>query len=203
MQQHAPVPDARACIGRRSIVQSVIVPQQEDFVDPFVAEIRIFPFNFAPKGWAFCDGQLLPISQNTALFSLLGTTYGGNGKSNFALPDLQGRAPMHPGQGPGLSLHDLGETGGSETVTLLESEIPAHSHAVQAVNAPGNVKIPGPAVNLARANGGNVYANPNNLVFLAGEALAPAGGDQPHNNLQPYLTLNFNIAMQGVFPPRT
>ena len=96
--------------------------------DPFVAEIRIFPFNFAPKGWAWCNGQLLPLSQNTALFSLLGTTYGGDGKSNFALPDLEGRAPMHPGQGPGLSLHDLGETGGSETVTLLESEIPAHSH---------------------------------------------------------------------------
>ena len=93
--------------------------------DPFVAEIRIFPFNFAPTGWAFCDGQLMPLSQNTALFSLLGTTYGGDGKSNFALPDLQGRAPMHPGQGPGLSLHDLGETGGSETVTLLESEMPA------------------------------------------------------------------------------
>src|SRR3989337_856097 len=98
--------------------------------DPFVAEIRIFPFNFAPRGWAFCDGQLMPLSQNTALFSLLGTTYGGDGKSNFALPDLQGNAPMHPGQGPGLSLHDLGETGGSETVTLLESEMPAHSHTV-------------------------------------------------------------------------
>ena len=103
--------------------------------DPFVAEIRIFPFNFAPKGWALCDGQLLPISQNTALFSLLGTTYGGDGKSNFALPDLQGRAPMHPGQGPGLSLHDLGETGGAETVTLLESEIPAHTHAVRRVES--------------------------------------------------------------------
>src|SRR5512146_999115 len=98
---------------------------------PFVAEIRIFPFNFAPKGWALCDGQLLPLSQNTALFSLLGTTYGGDGKSTFALPNLQGSAPMHPGQGPGLSLHDLGETGGSETVSLLESEIPAHSHTQQ------------------------------------------------------------------------
>src|ERR1700709_1243024 len=100
--------------------------------DPFVAEIRIFPFNFAPKGWAFCNGQILPISQNTALFSLLGTTYGGNGQSTFALPDMQGNAPMHPGQGPGLSLHDLGETGGSDTVTLLESEIPAHSHTMRA-----------------------------------------------------------------------
>src|SRR5262249_53028228 len=103
--------------------------------DPFVAEIRIFPFNFPPKGWAWCDGQLMPISQNTALFSLLGTTYGGDGKSTFALPDLQGRAPMHPGQGPGLSLHDLGETGGSETVTLLESEIPAHPHSLMASTA--------------------------------------------------------------------
>src|SRR5882762_3654802 len=101
-------------------------------MDPFVAEIRIFPFNFAPKGWAFCDGQLLPISQNTALFPLLGTTYGGDGKSNFALPNMQGNAPMHPGQGPGLSLHDLGETGGSDTVSLLESEIPTHNHTMNA-----------------------------------------------------------------------
>src|SRR4026208_1454249 len=110
--------------------------------DPFVAEIRIFPLNFAPHGWAWCDGQLLPLSQNTALFSLLGTTYGGNGKSNFALPDLQGRAPMHPGQGPGLSLHDLGETGGSETVSLLESEIPSHSHAVNASQSDAIERIP-------------------------------------------------------------
>ena len=118
--------------------------------DPFVAEIRIFPFNFAPKGWAWCDGQLLPLSQNTALFSLLGTTYGGDGKSNFALPDLQGRAPMHPGQGPGLSLHDLGETGGSETVTLLESEIPSHSHALMAT-VPTPAQRQAPAV-LARCS---------------------------------------------------
>jgi microcystin-dependent protein len=103
--------------------------------DPFVAEIRIFPFNFAPRGWAFCDGQLLPISQNTALFSLCGTTYGGDGRSTFALPNLQGRAPMHPGQGPGLSLRDLGEVGGSETVTLIESETPAHSHSVSTSSA--------------------------------------------------------------------
>ena len=113
--------------------------------DPFVAEIRIFPFNFAPRGWAWCDGQLLPLSQNTALFSLLGTTYGGNGKSNFALPDLQGRAPMHPGQGPGLSLHDLGETGGSETVTLLESEIPSHPPRSQGRQPAGSRQPPAPA----------------------------------------------------------
>jgi microcystin-dependent protein len=171
--------------------------------DPFVAEIRIFPFNFAPKGWAWCDGQLLPLSQNTALFSLLGTTYGGDGKSNFALPDLQGRAPMHPGQGPGLSLYDLGETAGEETVTLLESEIPAHSHAVNASNGPANLQSPAADRILGRANN-NVYLDtPGNLVPLAPEALAPAGGDQPHNNMQPYLTLYFNIALQGVYPPRT
>lgn len=171
--------------------------------DPFVAEIRIFPFNFAAKGWAWCDGQLLPLSQNTALFSLLGTTYGGDGKSNFALPDLQGRSPMHPGQGPGLSLHDLGESSGSETVTLLESEIPAHAHSVSASNGPANLQAPAADRVLGRANN-NVYLDtPGNLVGLAAEALVPAGGDQPHNNLQPYLTFYFNIALQGVYPPRT
>jgi microcystin-dependent protein len=171
--------------------------------DPFVAEIRIFPFNFAPRGWAWCDGQLLPLSQNTALFSLLGTTYGGDGKSNFALPDLQGRAPMHPGQGPGLSLHDLGETGGSETVTLLESEIPAHSHALMATAAPGNRTSP-VGNSIARVSAGNAFLAPAGapLVAMSNQSLPPAGGDQPHNNLQPYLTFYFNIALQGVFPPR-
>jgi microcystin-dependent protein len=172
-------------------------------MDPFVAEIRIFPFNFAPKGWAFCDGQILPLSQNTALFSLLGTTYGGDGKSNFALPDMQGNAPMHPGQGPGLSLHDLGETGGSETVSLLESEIPSHSHALMASNQPG--EDPQAVTEaLARSVGANLYQASNaGLVNMSDNILAPAGGDQPHNNLQPYLTLNFCIALQGVYPPRT
>jgi microcystin-dependent protein len=170
--------------------------------DPFVAEIRIFPFNFAPKGWAFCDGQLLPLSQNTALFSLLGTTYGGDGKSNFALPNMQGNAPMHPGQGPGLSLHDLGETGGSETVTLLESEIPAHSHVLKGAEDDATFKTP---LNLFLAGGNQMYVGPSPTAngTLAPESLPPVGGDQPHNNLQPYLTLNFNIALQGVFPPRT
>jgi len=171
-------------------------------MDPFVAEIRIFPFNFAPKGWAFCDGQILPLSQNTALFSLLGTTYGGDGKSNFALPNMQGNAPMHPGQGPGLSLHDLGETGGSDTVTLLESEIPAHSHGFTASQADGIARLP--ASNLvANMIGVNGYAAPGVVVQMNDNSIAPAGGDQPHNNLQPYLTLNFNIALQGVYPPRT
>jgi len=175
-------------------------------MDPFVAEIRIFPFNFAPKGWAFCDGQLLPISQNTALFSLLGTTYGGDGKSTFALPNLQGSAPMHPGQGQGLSLHDLGESGGSEFVTLLTSEMPAHAHGVGRARAEaGDSPLPGNCV-WAMAGAGRGAA----ALYIAGPAtgkvfqnsLAPTGGSLPHNNMQPYLTLSFCIALQGVFPAR-
>jgi microcystin-dependent protein len=173
-------------------------------MDPFLAEIRIFPFNFAPKGWAFCDGQILPLSQNTALFSLLGTTYGGDGKSNFALPNMQGNAPMHPGQGPGLSLHDLGETSGSDTVTLLESEIPSHSHSLMAQNNQGTSQTPGPTVALARSRGVAIYSQTTTgLSVMSDSTVAPAGGDQPHNNLMPYLTLNFCIALQGVYPPRT
>ena len=175
-------------------------------MDPFVAEIRIFPFNFAPKGWAFCDGQILPLSQNTALFSLLGTTYGGDGKSNFALPNMQGNVPMHPGQGPGLSLHDLGETGGSETVSLLESEIPSHSHAMRLHNGDqADAQNPSASTSLAQSANGFAYQSNStqNLVNLSDNALTPTGGDQPHNNMQPYLTLNFCIALQGVYPPRT
>src|SRR5438270_239187 len=138
-------------------------------MDPFVAEIRIFPFNFAPKGWAFCDGQIMPISQNTALFSLLGTTYGGDGKSNFALPDVQGNAPMHPGQGPGLSQHDLGESGGSDTVTLLDSEMPTHSHQLRALSTNALLKTPSPTVALANSRSGNAYdaVNPGSVPLSA------------------------------------
>jgi microcystin-dependent protein len=173
-------------------------------MDPFVAEIRIFPFNFAPKGWAFCDGQILPLSQNTALFSLLGTTYGGDGKSNFALPNMQGNAPMFWGQGPGLSLHDIGETSGSETVTLLESEMPSHSHAEMASTQDGGDSHPANNL-LAQGIGIGQYIDMNTgpIVNLNQNVLPPAGGDQPHNNMQPYLTLNFCIALQGVYPPRT
>jgi microcystin-dependent protein len=170
-------------------------------MDPFVAEIRIFPFNFAPKGWAFCDGQLLPLSQNTALFSLLGTIYGGDGKSNFALPNLQGRAAMHPGQGQGLSLHFEGETGGSETVTLLQTEIPAHTHAVAASQGDGLETAPAQQL-LATGVGISQYQTPGPLTNLSPSAVAPTGGSAPHNNMQPYLTVNFCIALQGVFPPR-
>ncbi len=170
--------------------------------DPFVAEIRIFPFNFAPKGWAWCNGQLLPISQNTALFSLLGTTYGGDGKSTFALPNLQGSAAMHPGQGQGLTLRDLGEVGGSETVALQTSEMPAHTHALSSTNEDGNNISPGGRY-FGRGNA--LYRNPSSqtLVPMAPQMLAPTGGDLPHNNMQPYLTMSFCIALQGVFPPRS
>ncbi len=172
-------------------------------MDPFVAEIRIFPFNFAPKGWAWCNGQILPLSQNTALFSLLGTTYGGDGKSNFALPDMQGNVPMHPGQGPGLSLHDLGETGGSQTVTLLESEIPSHSHPLKADIVSATKSLPTNNA-FAKVSGATPYLPPAgaSLVAMSDNAIAPAGGDQPHNNMMPYLTCYFNIALQGVYPPR-
>jgi microcystin-dependent protein len=174
--------------------------------DPFVAEVRIFGFNFPPRGWAFCDGQLLPISQNTALFSLLGTTYGGDGKSTFALPNLQGSAAMSPGQGQGLSDRFLGESSGTETVTLLESEIPFHTHNMMALTqAPGDLFGPTPNSNavLARSNNGAAYnTNTTGPVQFAPQALTPTGGSLPHNNMQPYLTLNFCIALQGVFPQR-
>ena len=170
--------------------------------DPFVAEIRMFGFNFAPRGWAFCNGQILPISQNTALFSLLGTVYGGDGKSTFALPNMQGNAPMHPGQGPGLSLHDLGEIGGTANVTLLESEIPSHTHTMRASLDDADLAIPQPTRSLAKPSA-NLYSPSGATSPLALQALAPAGGGLPHSNMQPYLTLNFCIALQGVFPPRS
>jgi microcystin-dependent protein len=171
--------------------------------DPFVAEIRIFPFNFAPKGWAFCAGQLLPISQNTALFSLLGTMYGGDGKSTFGLPDLQGNAPMFWGQGQGLSLRDEGEVGGEEFVTLLTTEMAAHQHVLQAGPDAADQQVPDPTRAIGRSSP-FIYkqpasANPQAMAF---QAVAPTGGSLPHNNMQPYLTLNFCIALQGVFPAR-
>jgi microcystin-dependent protein len=170
--------------------------------DPFVAEIRIYPFNFPPRGWAFCNGQLLPLSQNTALFSLLGTTYGGNGQSNFALPNFQGSAPMQQGQGPGLTDRFLGEEGGTQVVTLLASEIPVHNHTLRASTPePADVNQPSGNV-LARSVGGSVYNSTLVATPLNVNSLSLAGGSQPHNNMQPYLTLNFCIALQGVYPPR-
>ena len=172
--------------------------------DQFLAEIRIFPFNFAPKGWAFCNGQLLPISQNTALFSLLGTTYGGDGKSTFALPNLQGDAPMQAGQGPGLSLRDLGETGGSETVTLLQSEIPSHTHSLVAATSSSTKSTPAGNSLTRTSSGATPFKAPGSpQVSMSTRAVNGTGGNLPHNNMQPYLTLNFCIALQGIFPPRS
>ncbi|HEX8692643.1 MAG TPA: tail fiber protein [Longimicrobium sp.] len=170
--------------------------------DQFLAEIRIFPFNFPPTGWAFCNGQLMPISQNTALFALLGTTYGGDGKSTFALPNLQGSAPMQPGQGQGLSLRDLGEQSGVESITLLQSEIPVHTHVLQAQNTFGNTTAPAGALWARPFGGGNLFKTSGAVVNMSFQMLAPAGGGLPHNNMQPYLALNFCIALQGIFPQR-
>jgi microcystin-dependent protein len=170
--------------------------------DPFVAEIRIFGFNFAPKGWAFCDGQLLPISQNTALFSLLGTFYGGDGKSNFALPDFQGSAALNQGQSNTGTQYFLGQVSGAPQITLLQTEMPLHTHAMRdhdldlgELNAPAATRV------LAQSANSSIYTASANLTQMAFQGLPPAGGGLPHNNMMPYLTLNFCIAMQGVFPP--
>jgi microcystin-dependent protein len=170
---------------------------------PFLAEIDIVPYNFSPKGWAFCNGQLLPISQNTALFSLLGTTYGGNGTSNFALPNLQGSAALQQGSGPGLSPWNLGETGGEQTVTLINSTFPSHTHALMDEEGSGDQTDPT----------GNSFAEGKRGKFAtdlygtsgsaAGTPLSATGGGAPHNNMPPYLVLNFIIAMQGIFPTRS
>ena len=171
--------------------------------DQFLAEIRIFTTNFPPKGWAYCNGQLLPISQNTPLFALLGTTYGGDGKSTFALPDLMDSTPLQPGSDiPGLSDYDLGQLGGTEAVTLLQSEMPVHTHSMRgAAFDPALAKAVNPNASWAVSQGGGIYQDTHNTQ-LSPQALSIVGGNLPHNNMQPYLTLNFCIALQGIFPPR-
>ncbi|AKH16202.1 MULTISPECIES: phage tail protein [Deinococcus] len=169
--------------------------------EAYVGEIRIFAGNFAPYGWAFCNGQILPISQNTALFSLLGTTYGGNGTTTFALPNLQGRAPMHWGTGPGLTPRSLGESSGTAAVTLLSTQMPVHTHTLNAAIDPAESDNP---ANLALARGSNVTPYvPTPNATLSPSTLSIQGGSQPHNNMQPYLTMNFIIALQGIYPPRS
>jgi len=173
--------------------------------EPFVAEIRIFAGNFAPRGWAFCNGQLLPVSQNTALFSLIGTTYGGDGRTTTALPNLEGRAPMHPGRGPGLTDRRLGQRGGVEMVTLSEAQMPNHNHTLMAFPNLALVSTPSNTVTLARSAGTSAYQSDttNNLVDLAESALDNAGGSQAHDNMQPYLTMSFIIALVGLYPSRS
>lgn len=171
--------------------------------DQYVGEIRIFPFNFAPYGWAQCNGQLLAISQNTALFSLLGTNYGGDGRSTFGLPNLQGCFPKDWGDGAGLSQYVIGETGGSSTVTLLTTEIPAHSHNIQC-DATASTASPSGAVPAGAARGKpQAYAALASPVAMNTSAVGVTGGSQPHNNMPPFLVLNFCIALQGIFPPRS
>jgi microcystin-dependent protein len=168
---------------------------------PYVGEIRIFAGNFAPAGWAFCHGQLLPISENETLFQLIGTTYGGDGESTFALPDLQSRAPIHQGTNPGTgSTFVMAETGGVETVTLTVQQIPIHTHPLIAANAPGTSPNP-PGRHIASSPTVDAYIEDVASVSLAANAVAPVGGSQPHTNLQPYLALNFIISLFGLFPP--
>ena len=172
---------------------------------PFIAEIRIFPFNFAPKGWAQCNGQLLPIAQNAALFSLVGTYYGGDGRTNFALPNLQGSSAMHLGQSPGGSQYVIGQAGGKQSTTLLDVQMPPHTHALQATAHAADLNSPGQNNALARSTPAYIYKQPAGAspTQLAPGTLKVAGNGQPHNNMQPYLTLNFCIALQGIYPPRS
>lgn len=171
-------------------------------MDPYIGEIRIFAGNFAPNGWALCNGQLMPIASNTPLFSILGTTYGGDGKTTFALPNLMGRAPLHAGAGPGLTPRTLGEMDGEASVTLLTTQMPAHTHAVSCASA-ANQDAPTNAVWAGTGRGGgNVYATSADGAMLSPQTVTPVGESMPHNNMQPYLGMNYIIALQGVFPPR-
>lgn len=171
--------------------------------EPFIAEIRIFAGNFAPRSWAFCNGQLLPIAQNTALFSLIGTTYGGDGRTTTALPNMEGRAPMHPGRGPGLTSRRLGERGGTETVTLSEAQLPNHNHTLRAAgNTVGTTGTPTTNTAYAIPLGPSAFHGGTPDVDMAFEALPGAGATNAHNNMQPYLTMNFIIALQGLYPSR-
>jgi microcystin-dependent protein len=171
--------------------------------EPFIAEIRIFAGNFAPRSWAFCNGQLLPVSQNTALFSLVGTTYGGDGRTTFGLPNLQGRAPMHPGRGPGLTDRRLGQSSGAETATVSDAQMASHSHSAR--GSENAAVASAPANNYVARGGGrgvNSYLNEDTSVGLTKELL-PTGGGQAHNNMQPYLAINFIIALEGLYPSRS
>lgn len=167
--------------------------------DPYVGEIRAFPYHFTPRGWAACNGQTMPIQGNTALFAVLGTTYGGNGSTNFALPDLQGRVPMGWGQGPGLSYYTLGEPGGTAFVTLRTAEMPSHSHDFNASGELASERQPAGQV-FAQGDGISAFAPVDKPAFLDPRVLSSSGNNQPHNNLMPYMTFHLCIAIQGEYP---
>ncbi|MBS0631128.1 MAG: phage tail protein [Verrucomicrobia bacterium] len=170
---------------------------------PYIGMIYSFGFNFAPRGWHLCDGSLLPISQYTALYAIIGTTYGGDGISTFGLPDLRGRTLVHQGQGPGLGIRVMGQMAGAETVTLASTEIPAHSHLIAASNAVGTTRAPSGAFPAATSRAeANDYAAANDGSALSAQSVGLTGGSQPHNNLPPYLVVNYCIALEGVFPAR-
>lgn len=174
--------------------------------DPYVGEIRLFAGTFAPANWAFCDGSLLSISQNTALFSLLGTTYGGNGTSTFALPDLRGRVPVHMGFGPGLSNYALGQQGGSENVTLTSQQLPTHTHTAKCATTNNLGTQSSPAGNYWSTDGGantEAYNSASDNSAMAASVVGPTGGSQPHNNMQPFQVVNYIIALNGIYPPRS
>jgi microcystin-dependent protein len=172
--------------------------------EPFVAEIRIFAGNFAPRGWAFCNGQLIQVAQNTALFSLVGTTYGGDGRTTFGLPDMQGRAPMHPGRGPGLTPRSLGQKTGTSTVTLTQGNMPSHSHTVSGTVVPSDQTEGSGSTIPGRSIGANSYSTvASGLTPMASAALTTEGGSTAHNNLQPLLVLNYIIALVGLYPTRS
>ena len=170
--------------------------------DPFLGEIRMFTGNFAPKGWAMCSGQILPINQNTALFSILGTTYGGDGQTTFALPDLRGRVPVHFGQGPGLSGYSEGQTGGVESVVLIPPQIPAHTHSVNAATTGGSQASPASGFPAVESTGTSLNYSPASNTTMNGAMIAPNSGGQAHENRQPFLAVNFIIALQGIYPSR-
>ncbi|NOQ63168.1 MAG: phage tail protein [Methyloprofundus sp.] len=169
--------------------------------EPFIAEIRIFAGNFAPRGWAFCNGQLLPVAQNSTLFSIIGTTYGGDGRTTTALPNLQGRVPMHAGHGAGLSPRQLGQQLGEETVSLNETQIPQHQHSLQTAGEP-EIEVPADTTVLA-AEGAEHFHDATSLVKLHASSVTSTGGGQAHNNMQPYLSLNYIIALTGLYPSRS
>ena len=190
-----------AIAGGGAALAALAPKEAEASVDPFLGEIMLFAGNYAPRGWAECNGQLLPINQNQALFSILGTTYGGNGQTTFALPDFRGRAPIHVGQGPGLTDRVLGESGGVESHVLTVAEMPAHSHPAFARSTNGTSANPS-GLFPARDPAGTPHYGPDADALLAPGAIGPAGADQPHDNMQPYLTIMFCICLQGVFPTR-